>query len=200
MSIIIMYFIPLFSILRGNRDLFYSLDFILSHPLTNSGDAESGLSILYLLINETLQIKPYNYLYNFFSFLPENLRINGDYAVDFAKVILGDLYQKGYGFSFSVIAESLIIFKYYGSLAFFLLVFATGAVFSFSNYLIIILFPEKFKMYILIYFSTMLSIIIVRSTSAGLYQFIFRFLIISLSFIFLQKFLKFIISKFNQNN
>ena len=110
--------------------------------------------------------------------MPEYARINSDYGVDFAKNILKASYVKGYGFSFNLLAEAIIYLKRYGIIYYSIFVLFVGFFFSLSNYFLIKLFPSKYKKFILIYIATVLSFLVVRSTSAGIYQFIGRFVII----------------------
>jgi hypothetical protein len=185
-----MYFVEIFSLFRVTKDLYFSFLQTFSKSLEYSGDPESFIVILHLLINDTVHIAPYNYFYNIFSFLPENLRINGDYGIFFAKIILGDFYKKGLGFSFNIISESIIYYKYYGILGFVFISFFTGLIFALFNKLTIFFFPKECKTFVEIYLAVIMSFIVVRSTSAGLFQFSIRTLVIVMCFIIITKILK----------
>ena len=194
LSVSTIYFVAFFSSFRATKDLYFSFLQTFSQSLKYSGDPESFIVILYLLINDTVQIVPYNYFYNIFSFLPENLRINGDYGVFFAKIILGDFYKKGLGFSFNIISESIIYYKYYGILGFVFISFFTGLIFALFNKLTIFFFPKECKTFVEIYLAVIMSFIVVRSTSAGLFQFSIRTLVIVMGFIIIKKILKIVYS------
>jgi hypothetical protein len=175
--LILFFFLPFFSSFRVDMS-FKNAYYHAVNKFKSFEDPGSGLSIIYLLLNDSVQLNPYSYFYNFLSFLPEYARINSDYGVDFAKNILKDSYVKGFGFSFNLLAEAIIYLKKNGIIYYSIFILFVGFFFSLSNYFLIKLFPSKYKKFILIYIATVLSFLVVRSTSAGIYQFIGRFVII----------------------
>lgn len=176
--IFLFYFFPFFSVYRGSYDLIYTYNAIFKYNFRSIGDPGSSLAILYLLSNGIVKLEYFNFLYNLTSFLPSNFRLNDDYGIMFAKEILGNNLKTGQGFSFSNLAETIIYIKKYGLFFYFLIILVLGASYALFIKLIKFFTPINFNNFIIIFFSVFLSFIIVRSTTAGFFQFGIRYLII----------------------
>ena len=184
-SIFLFYFLPFFSIFR-TFTFFYSLNYSFRAVFIEGyrviGDPSSQLAILYLLINDVVSLKYHNVLSNFTSFLPTNLRLyDADYAIKFAKEILGDGIHSGQGFSFSMLSEMIIYIKTIGYHFSFLIVFLVGTSYYFIIKLITLIVPKNIKIYIIVFYSCFMSFTIVRSSLSGYLQFSFRYLIVIFS-------------------
>jgi hypothetical protein len=184
-SIFLFYFLPFFSIFRS-FDFFdgfnYAFTSIFIDGYRTMGDPSSQLAILYLLINNVVSLKYHSVLSNFTSFLPANLRLyDSDYGTKFAREILGDGIRSGQGFSFSMLSEMIVYINTIGYHFSFLIVFLVGASYYFFIKLITLIVPKNIKIYLIVFFSSFLSFMIVRSSLSGYLQFSFRYLIVIFS-------------------
>lgn len=181
-SLFLIIFFPIFSKFRVHRDFsFIVFEWWYMKKILSIGDPDGALFVLSKISDNLVKIEPFNFLYNFISFLPQKLRdlfeFERSYSIEFAKAILKNEYYDGAGYSFSHIAESLIYMKHNLAYAVLFILFL-GISFNLSFKMLNLIVPYKYYNYLIIYLSSVLSIQIVRSTSAGYYQELFRFLII----------------------
>jgi hypothetical protein len=192
--IFLYYFFPFFSIYRV-EGFNYAANAVFIKNYRTLGDPSSSFAALYMLLHDIIYLENFNFFFNITSFLPSELRLNGDYGIMFAKQILGDDLKPGQGLSFSVLNETIVYLKAYGFIAFILIAFWAGFYFGLIIKICYKFSPKFLENNIIIFFSVFMSFEITRSTFAGLHQFSIRYLIILFFISIITKFIDFYYNK-----
>jgi hypothetical protein len=174
-------FNPFFGYYRKLRTFSGFYDWFIAQNYNFLGDAGTVLLSIILIAENNVNLE-INFFYNLISFLPRYIRELFNYqdvAVEFAKIVLKENYV-GQGFGFSIVAESYLYLKK-GLFAFIFFVVFLGFVYIFFIQIISKkLVPHKLSFYIITVTSVLSSFSAIRTSSAGLFLFSFRFLILFL--------------------
>jgi hypothetical protein len=174
-------FLPFFSYFRNFRTFSGFYEWFIQQNYSFLGDAGAVLLSIILIAENNVNLE-INFFHNLISFLPRYVRELFNYqdlAVEFAKIVLKENYV-GQGYGFSIVAESYLYLKkdLFGFI--FFVVFLGFVYIFFIQIISKKLVPHKLSFYIITVMSVLSSLSATRNSSAGLFLFSFRFLILFL--------------------